>query len=288
MKCETCHADDSKILYHLNDCDVLECNNCELIFINLTGSDGAIKDLYSSEYFSTRDKYNPDILDAHGDGFGTEVTSEFTKGLETIENIRKRGRLLDVGCGTGIFLNIARKRGWEVSGIDVSDYAAQIAKERFGIQVDLRPLTEIKFPSEYFDVITLWDSIEHFSHPSLYLREINRILKRDGILVLNTPNENSLSRTIARLLYYVSFGLFKYPARRLYHKYHNYYFSEKTIKDLLTDSGYTIIQMSKKSVPIEKVPVLNLEKFVVMLLFHLERIFHKEYEFFIIVGKGEN
>lgn len=288
MRCEVCHTEDRKALYHLSDCDVLKCKNCGLVFIDLTGRDDAFKDLYSSEYFNTRDKYNPDILDVHGNEFGTAVTSEFLKGLETIENVRKRGRLLDVGCGTGIFLNMARKRGWEVSGVDVSDYAAHIAKERFGLQVDLRPLTEIKFPSGYFDVITLWDSIEHFSHPSLYLREINRILKHDGILILNTPNENSLSRTIARLLYHVSFGLFKYPARRLYHKYHSYYFSEQTIKALLADSGYSLIQLNKKSVPIEKVPVLNLEKFVVMFLFHLERISHREYEFFIIAGKGEN
>ena len=73
-------------------------------------------------------------------------------------------RLLDVGCHIGVFLEIAREQGWEVWGVEPSSWAAEQARAR-GLMVTTGTLKEARFPSDFFDVVTMWDVIEHLTDP---------------------------------------------------------------------------------------------------------------------------
>src|SRR5690606_38763335 len=90
-------------------------------------------------------------------------------------------RLLDIGCYTGVFMEIAARHGWEVYGVEPSHWAAQLCQQR-GLCVRVGTLEEAAFPEDYFDVTTSWDVIEHLPDPLGHLREVNRILKPGGLL----------------------------------------------------------------------------------------------------------
>jgi 2-polyprenyl-3-methyl-5-hydroxy-6-metoxy-1,4-benzoquinol methylase len=107
----------------------------------------------------------------------------------------KPGRLLDVGCGNGIFLDCMRSRGWNVQGAEVDRKSALIAKRTFGIPVHIGTLEEAKYPNGYFDAITLNHVIEHVYDPIGLLKECYRILKPGGFIVAVTPNVKSIGHT---------------------------------------------------------------------------------------------
>lgn len=111
-----------------------------------------------------------------------------------VDVARQPGRILDVGCATGIFLSGMQKYGWECYGVEPSEYAASYARKKFGLNIFRGFLEESGWPDNYFDVVTLWDVLEHISDPANALDEINRILKPGGLLVTTMPNADSWER----------------------------------------------------------------------------------------------
>jgi SAM-dependent methyltransferase len=110
---------------------------------------------------------------------------------------RQRGRLLDVGCGAGLFLRRMRDLGWEVSGVEPDPTAAAIAAQGFPVAVGT--LEQARLPAGYFDVVTMSHVIEHLPNPVTTLRECCRILKPGGVLLIYTPNAASMgSQTFGR------------------------------------------------------------------------------------------
>lgn len=105
-----------------------------------------------------------------------------------VERLQPRGRLLDVGCATGIFLNEMKKTGWDVTGVEPDWEAADYARHRFNIPVYAGTLRQADLPNAYFDVITMWDVLEHMHTPWQDLMEANRLLKDGGLLVIRIPN----------------------------------------------------------------------------------------------------
>ena len=138
---------------------------------------------------------------------------------------RPPGRLLDLGCGPGLFLDEARKAGWEVSGLDVSPWARDYAQSHFGIEVSLKKAAEA-YPERSFDVITLNDVIEHLADPKTELKEIRWLLKNDGVLYVSTPDIDSVLSRVLRARWW---GI---------NKYHLYYFSRETLGKLLFEVGF--------------------------------------------------
>ncbi len=104
----------------------------------------------------------------------------------------QKGKLLDVGCGNGYFLNLMKKLGWEVIGIEPDAQAAKMAQDCFGIPVKVGLLEELGFPSNYADVITMKHVIEHVIDPLVILGECLRVLKDGGNLVVTSPNIESM------------------------------------------------------------------------------------------------
>ena len=110
----------------------------------------------------------------------------------------KKGRLLDVGCGSGYFLGIMRDAGWDVLGVDKDAAAADVARELYGVRVAVGTLQEAKLPAQSFDAVTLSHVIEHVVDPIGLLTECARVLKPGGKLVVLTPNVKSLAHEIFR------------------------------------------------------------------------------------------
>jgi SAM-dependent methyltransferase len=106
----------------------------------------------------------------------------------------RRGRLLDVGCATGAFLNLAQARGWKVRGIELIEPAAQIARQRYGLDVITGDVEQASLPAGSFDAITLWDVLEHLPSPRRALSRCYDLLKPAGFIIFSIPNLASFDR----------------------------------------------------------------------------------------------
>ncbi|MFN7954681.1 MAG: class I SAM-dependent methyltransferase [bacterium] len=285
--CSLCGADQPRLRYRLEGFDTVECPRCGLVWIVLQLSEDELRRLYGAEYFEERGSYFFDnAVAAPGSGDETEVIRDFRRGVDRIERFRKGGRLLDVGCGVGVFLGVAKGRGWDVTGVDVSEFASRYAREKLGFDARTGKLHEIGFPDKSFDVITLWDVFEHFPDPARQLAEVRRLLKDDGIILLDTPNERGLLREIARWAYKLSGGAVQYPARKLHHVYHLFYYSPETLTRMLANAGFEIVDFEKKVIPPLKARGSAVEKAMVGAFGRVERWLGREFELLVIARKS--
>jgi SAM-dependent methyltransferase len=139
------------------------------------------------------------------------------------------GRVLDVGCAYGFFLQVARELGFHAQGVDISGVAAEFARSSVGVEVFHGELLDAAFPDSQFDVVTLWDTLEHLHKPHAMLREVYRILKPGGVLVIETLNVNTIARHILRRRWPLSAP-----------PYHLFYFTKRTARRLIRNAGFTM------------------------------------------------
>ncbi len=108
----------------------------------------------------------------------------------------RRGRLLDVGSGSGAFLARMRDLGWDVAGVEPDPEGARFARARYGLQIHNSTLADAALQENSFDVLTIHHVIEHVSDPVEFLRRCRRVLKPGGRVILVTPNIKSLGHYI--------------------------------------------------------------------------------------------
>jgi SAM-dependent methyltransferase len=143
------------------------------------------------------------------------------------------GRMLDVGCGYGFFLEHMERRGWRVEGIEIATTGRDYARHHLGLEVSAHPLPRCDWPEERFDVITLFYVIEHLSDPRAVLTEVRRLLRPGGLVVLRWPHTTPLARVLKP--WAESLRLYQAPS-------HLFDFTPRTIARLLTDLGFAEIQ----------------------------------------------
>ncbi|MFU8795797.1 MAG: class I SAM-dependent methyltransferase [Dehalococcoidia bacterium] len=156
----------------------VRCRNCRLIYVNPVEETSRINKAYSRRKSTDASIMRRMRLRAS------------RSQLDLIERRHQRNGLLllDVGCGEGFFLFNAARAGYSARGIELSDDAAEYARREFGLDVETKPFEELRLPENRFDVVTLWQVLEHVPHPLAILREAHRILKPGGLLALSTPD----------------------------------------------------------------------------------------------------
>ena len=162
------------------------------------------------------------------------------------------GRLLDIGCGGGRFMNRMKRLGWEVEGIDFDEKATSKITARYGMKTYTGDLVESRLPAEYFDAITLSHTIEHLFDPEKILMECMRILKPGGKLVVVTPNVESVGAAL-----FGSFWRGWEPPRHLH------MFSVKSLKCFLSRAGFDVTEIrcsSAGSAVVYRVSRINQQK----------------------------
>ena len=138
------------------------------------------------------------------------------------------GKLLDVGCGAGQFLNVMKKKGWEVHGQDIDHKSAENALRTYGLWIDVGKLEDIAYPDNSFDAITLSHVIEHMHDPILLLSECRKILKAGGVLVIVAPNSESFGHS-----YFKSCYLCLDPPRHLS------LYNQKNLRNVVKKAGFS-------------------------------------------------
>jgi SAM-dependent methyltransferase len=149
-----------------------------------------------------------------------------------------RGRLLDVGCGSGVNTMIFKAQGWDVFGLDLNEVAVGHARTLLGDRVQVGDFQTVCYPDRAFDVVRLSHSLEHMYNLSRVFAEVRRILDDDGMVTIAPPNAGSLE---ARL-----FGRWWFPWELPRHLYH---FERKTIVRLLGQAGFSVVRFKTGVTP---------------------------------------
>jgi SAM-dependent methyltransferase len=185
-KCVCCNSNEITNIFSKENFDYFKCNNCGLIFIYPVPLD--LEKVYTKEYF-TGGKEGFGYVNYDNDK--EPMRSTFIKYLNLLEKLYpQKGDLLDIGAASGFFMQMAKDRGWRVRGIEISDYAAELGRSK-GLDVRTDSLDSANFGQNSFDVITVWDVLEHLPDPESSLKKINSWLKTDGLLAVNTPDSSS-------------------------------------------------------------------------------------------------
>ena len=225
-QCLVCHSFELVDDFRVKQREYVRCSDCGLTFLrNISPED-------------ERAKYEGGAYDLmehqHRLAFKEAV---FERDLRELGRLKSPGRLLDVGCGTGSFLSLARRRGWETYGVELSPTACVRARDVFGLNVIRGSLPDVPFSESFFDVVSLYDVLCHVPFPLEQLVEIHRILKVGGLLVLRVRNA----------LFHV--GLIRLSqSLEPYLVFHVYCFTPKTVRYLLGKAGFSWIRV-RNSVP---------------------------------------
>ncbi len=180
--------DDSK---NENSFRFVQCPVCGLMYLSPRPEEDKIHEYYLPDYHPFAMAIEDDISFISRK---LRQYDQYKRCRAIYRHARIPGKILDIGCSTGLFLHSIQNRGWTTFGVEPSEYAANYARNRFGLNVQKTVLEAAKYDSNFFDVVTLWDVFEHLYDPVHTLVEIYRILNPGGILLLNLPNPDSWER----------------------------------------------------------------------------------------------
>lgn len=230
MKCYLCGKKQLKVVRNKVRYDipreVLECQNCGLNYLNPVQKD--LKKYYSEEY---RKKYSHII----GKTFECEeifnLMLPFQQAhIEELKKIlNKNMKALDIGCSTGQFLYALKNYVNECVGIEFNFDDAKFTEEKLGIKVYTVSIEETDIPAKYFDLITMYQVLEHIDDPINFLKTYRKYLKPTGYLCVEVPNINDILISGYNIQSYMDFW-FREP--------HLFNFSEKTLKMVLEKAGF--------------------------------------------------
>lgn len=280
MKCDNCKSQNIKELYKLSYMNINECIDCGLRFTDKNSIPP--KDIYNEDYFKTTNKDFFKNCWSDYESKTSKKLTRFRKTLIELEKHSKKGNLLDLGCATGVFLDMAQKQGWKSYGVEISKFASDYARKEFKLDVKTGDLLKINFKKEFFDVVTMWDFIEHVDSPSEILSKINKIMKKDGVLFILTINDSSLMGKLADIFYKLKIKKF---AELVHPIHHNYHFTKKVLIDILDKNGFEVIETKKSEMPIENIRQGLLVKSMAAILYFFSNILNYQHEITVIARK---
>jgi 2-polyprenyl-3-methyl-5-hydroxy-6-metoxy-1,4-benzoquinol methylase len=233
--CVLCGGSVGKPIWREQEVDILRCGGCGLIYTDLQG------DLAETFWKEPR----PEKLDREDFYWDTARAPVYDEVLDLLGPPAGLGgpegaRMLDVGCGKGFFLKRAADRGWKVYGLELSPHAFRFARERLGLQgVSQGRFENADFPAGTFQVITLWDVIEHLPDPGPMLVKAADLLGDEGVLFIQTPNIGfHLPYAHAKRLLALTSRFRRSRKHLLEAKHHLVQFSQETLTRMLGRAGF--------------------------------------------------
>jgi 2-polyprenyl-3-methyl-5-hydroxy-6-metoxy-1,4-benzoquinol methylase len=199
---------------------IVRCRSCSLVYMNPRPHHQDVQANYSS------------VEDARYLEEEQGRVETFGESVDHIQRFVSTGTLLDVGCHVGTFLEVAAGRGFQVAGVEPSRWASEIARARIDGHVHCGAVEDAPLPEGGYDVVTLWDVIEHLPDPAIDVRAIHAALRPGGIFAVSTMDVDSLfARVLGR----------RWP---WYMQMHLVYFSRQTLCELLRREGFHITDVS--------------------------------------------
>jgi SAM-dependent methyltransferase len=218
---------------------ISRCRTCGLVQVDVELGPEELDAIYGEAYFSEAGPF---------DGYVAERQARLESGRRltaALSQIVPEGRLLDVGCAAGFFLAPAAER-YEVTGVEVSSYAAEYARREFGLRVLTGRLSDVGLEGERFDVITLWNTVEHLADPLATVRCLTPLVAPGSLLVMSTGDASGplARRNLAQ------WNLMSPP-------FHLFFFTPSTIDRLLAETGFRLRRVVYDGVVAEGGPLAS-------------------------------
>jgi 2-polyprenyl-3-methyl-5-hydroxy-6-metoxy-1,4-benzoquinol methylase len=231
MTCPICNCSSiRKVVTNIqDDFDVFKCNSCSLEFLHPIPNDAYISSLYTAQYYKSWgiEKNENDIV-------ANMKKRTFLKRIKLIQKCCVSGKILDVGTASGFFLEVAKEKGFEPFGVELSEYSSNLAKRKFGNERIFRGTIEnAPFPKNYFDCIAMSDLLEHVSDPKQTLSTARNFLKDSGIIMIMTPDTDSFSHKLMGTRW------------TQYKVEHLFYFNKKSINTLCNMTGFKVVKLTR-------------------------------------------
>jgi SAM-dependent methyltransferase len=236
IPCDLCHSEQHEVLFSNRDWQIpglgefahVRCLNCGLVYLNPRPDKASITQFYPADYLPFRPAIEDEAFFLMRWMRRRKLVAR-RKLVQQYSGLR-RGRLLDVGCATGLFLHEMELAGWQVKGVEISPHAVAYARDRFGLDVHQGMLEDAPFETGSFDAITFWDVLEHTFSPRRTLEQANCLLRQGGLVAINIPNWDSPDRE-----WFGPHWIGYDPPRHLY------VFPHPSLETLLDQTGFEIL-----------------------------------------------
>ncbi len=235
LKLETCNCDlcgrnNAGPYKTIDQWTLVQCPACKLVYLNPRPTANELSKLYSQEYYRTRQLQ----FDHSPDEVAREIAIREPSASQLTAEAGKVGRWLDIGCASGYLIAAARKLGWDVGGVEISEWSSGFARNELGLDVFCGTLLDFERQrgARNFDLITAMAYLEHSPSPIGDLRTAARLIKPGGILVIKTPNVTSFDM--------------RWHGNRWHGwhlPYHLYHFSPQTLSMELKATGFKILRL---------------------------------------------
>ncbi len=225
--CLICNFQGTEILKRYEKDYLVKCKSCGFVFCEKKPSEQELINHYNGY---PRNSYISPI-----------TIKRYNELLDDFEPYRKTNNIIDIGCGDGCFLEVAKQRGWNVYGTEFTDVAVQYCSEK-GILMQKGVLNSSNYRSIEFDVVTSFEVIEHINNPKSEVQSIKGILRNGGLFYFTTPNFNSISRLILK----EQWSAIEYPE-------HLSYYTSKTINHLLISNGFIKLKVETTGIHINNI-----------------------------------
>jgi len=224
--CPLCGQASREVVFVKNGFEHLHCS-CGMIYVADVLKDEYLNMVYTDEAYEEETH-----VSFRSEPRRSFIMAIYEEGMALINTlVSSRGRLLDVGCSSGLFMEYAQERGFKTSGIEPSQYAVEYAREN-GLDARQGYFKKGSVPSGSHDLVTLWDVLEHCDNPSDILKDVHDALKPEGIIFLQIPNVMGLAPRIMRkdCNMFTGFG-------------HINLFCPETVTKILKQCGYEDIRL---------------------------------------------
>jgi SAM-dependent methyltransferase len=209
---------------------VWKCGSCGTLFLFPLPKPSETEAVYGKEYFTgAREGFGYVDYDADKEAMRS-VFEQYLRDFERV--LGKTGRLLDIGAATGYFMKIAEEKGWKTRGVEISPYAAELGRSR-GLDIETGTIHGTTFGQESFDMVTMWDVVEHVPDPILDIRKTCSLLRPGGLFAIITPDSGSR---------FAKFMGSRWPL--LVPPEHIFYFNRESLGLLLKKNGFEVIEVS--------------------------------------------
>jgi 2-polyprenyl-3-methyl-5-hydroxy-6-metoxy-1,4-benzoquinol methylase len=288
-RCPVCASAQAALRYRITRFRVYDCLGCRLVYLWPQLDEREVREMFSRLYTEGEGSV-PELRSYYAftyeDRPDNPLVQLYEQWLDGIEAVRKPGRMLDIGCGTGLFLAVARRRGWEPHGIDDCAEAIAHARSHFGLTVESGEFSAFAAQGMKFDAVTMWDIIEHARDPVGLLRAARGVLAPGGVIGISTPNQKSVLDVVAGALYRASLGRVTWPLEKFYIEQHFLYFSPATLEDALARAGLGLVSLRRELTDLRRLTLSPLHRLALRAMFALSRVTALENRIFALARQA--
>jgi 2-polyprenyl-3-methyl-5-hydroxy-6-metoxy-1,4-benzoquinol methylase len=244
-RCPACGSSRTKERYRRSHrgrtWSLAQCESCALQFTSPAPTEEDIRSFYSGDYHS-------ELRNALAteEAFGPK----FSRYVDMLGRHLYGGRVVDVGCSTGLLVRMLCDRGYEAEGVELNEHSAAWGVERYKVRIHTQPLQACEFRAQSLDAVFMTDVLEHTEHPGQFLRDVGRLLVPGGFAVVTFPDISSVESRYQFLLSRLLRRDWVWSSCHI--PLHVWEFSRRTAEACFADAGFRVVEFRRSQLPREE------------------------------------